>query len=186
MSKRPSGFETQEEYNNYMREYKAKRRTENLKHEVELILSHTKLSNEDNQQVQALIAEGKYFEARNLILFVHNQIREKNEFALHQEKQKLISEYLRCDPEYQAMTPEGQHYWDLILSKYLDLLSIIISQGQHLIMESDAEHYKKLGINSNNGNNNLTEKIMKDLMHFFEERMNANLANLKRAGLSLN
>jgi hypothetical protein len=181
MSKRPAGFKTQEEYNNYMREYKAKRRTENLKHEVELILAHTKLSTEDSQQVQLLIAKEKYFEARNFILLIHNQIREKNEFAINQEKQELINKYLRSDPAYQQMTPEGQHYWELILSKHLDLLITVITQGQYLIRDVDSELYQKLRINAKGNSEQTGLEILNDLLQWFTERMNANPGKLKHA-----
>ena len=164
-----------------MRDYKSKRRVETLKHEVELLLAHTKLSAEDNQQVQTLIASGKYFEARNLILFILNQIREKNQFAINQEKQELINKYLRSDHEYQQMTPEGQHYWDSILSKHLDLLITIITQGQFLLMDRDSEHYKKLKINCNETRDQLGYEILKDLMQFLETKMNVNSANLLHA-----
>ena len=49
MSKRPSGFDTQEEYNAYMRRYKRKRRIEaqinkRADEEVKLLLSNIKYS----------------------------------------------------------------------------------------------------------------------------------------------
>jgi hypothetical protein len=181
MSKHPSGFKNQDEYNAYMRDYKAKRRTENLKHEVELLLSHVKLSNEDNLLVQQLITNEKYFEARNTILFIQNQIREKNEFAYNQEKQNLIAKYLRSDPEYQKMTPEGQHYWDLIISKHLDVLYIIISQGQFLIRGEDTEHYENLRINRKDQASKISLEMLDDLLLFLKDKMNLNSSNLKHA-----
>lgn len=168
MSESPAGFKTRTEYNAYMRDYKAKRRAKNLEHEVEILLSHTKLPDEDSQQVQKFIAEKKYFEARNLILFVMNQKREKEDFAINLKRQELISKYLRSDPKYLKMSPEGQHYWDLILSKHIDLYCTIISQGQYLIKEEDSEHYKKLAINTDK---KIETDLLNDLIVFFQEQM---------------
>jgi hypothetical protein len=181
MSSTPSGFRSKEEYNTYMRDYKAKRRDESLKHEVDLLLAHAKLSKEDSQQVQSLVSQEKYFEARNLILFALNQLREKNDFAINQEKQNLINKYLRSDPEYEKMSPEGQRLWDLILAKEIDLLATIISQGQFLIYDTDFEHYKKLKINSHEDQAKLEQQLMNDLLKFFEEKMNAKTSNLRHA-----
>ncbi len=177
----PSGFKNREEYNQYMQKYNQEYRLRKAKQELNTLLSHVNLSAEDSERVQKLISEEKFFEARNLVLFVLNQVREKNQFAIQQEKQDLINKYLRSDPEYQAMSQEGQHYWDLLLSKHLDLLITVITQGQFLIRAADSPHYEKLKINAIETRDKLEMDMMNDLMQFLAAKMNANPANLKHA-----
>ena len=176
MSKRPTGFKSQEDYNAYMRNYKAKRRAEtktlkSAKYEANLLLSHAKLSTEDQQKVKELIDSEKYFEARNLILFLLNQTRERNQFETSQKKQELLNKYLCSDPEYLKMSQEGQHYWDQIFRAYLDVLIRIVTQS-FLVKEEDSEHYANLRINIRGCKEELESELLKELVSWFAAQRN--------------
>jgi hypothetical protein len=124
----------------------AERKDKELKkaeHMAKLLLQ--RLSDSEQQQVNALLDSGKPEEARRLVGFLYSQQREKKQFDIQVLKHELLEKYVHSDPEYKNLTQEGQVYYEHSFLAYLDFLEKINNIGHLRIME-DRDVLKKINI----------------------------------------
>jgi len=103
----------------------------------------------------------------------------KKQVEIRQFKDELTNKYLRSDPEYQKMTQEGQHYWDLIILAYLDFFRSNNYTRTLLIKDVDSKLYPKLKINSKETSEHASLEMLNALMQFFKVKQDVNSVNLE-------